>query len=193
MLEVLTRICSGKGRDGDIELLEELGAMLQKFSLCGLGTSAPNPVLTNILYFRDEYEAHLEGRCPAGKCKELITFSINDDCIGCTRCAQRCPADAIERVADGQRWTSAFRRLPVTERLCGRPLRLLLLALAEIVVDVMGKAAQLLDQGITLLRRHAALATHHVTHDRRQILHHHDLVGLGGLALYGLLDVLKQL
>ncbi len=73
MLEILTDICEGRGKDGDIELLEELGAMMQKFSLCGLGTSAPNPVLSTILYFRDEYEAHIkEKHCPAGVCKALL-------------------------------------------------------------------------------------------------------------------------
>ncbi|MFZ7112196.1 MAG: NADH-ubiquinone oxidoreductase-F iron-sulfur binding region domain-containing protein [Desulfatiglandales bacterium] len=72
MLEILTRICEGDGKEGDVEILEELGSMMQKFSLCGLGTSAPNPVLSTILYFRDEYEAHiLEKRCPAGVCKGL--------------------------------------------------------------------------------------------------------------------------
>ena len=64
-------------------------------SLCGLGQTAPNPVLSTLRYFRDEYEAHLEGRCPAGRCRSLITYSITDDCIGCTKCAQACPADAI--------------------------------------------------------------------------------------------------
>ena len=73
MLEILTDICEGRGKEGDIELLEELGGMMQKFSLCGLGTSAPNPVLSTILYFRDEYEAHIkEKHCPAGVCKALL-------------------------------------------------------------------------------------------------------------------------
>jgi NADH-quinone oxidoreductase subunit F len=97
MLEILTRICSGEGREGDIELLEELGIMLQKFSLCGLGTSAPNPVLTNILYFRDEYEAHIKDKkCPAGVCKPLFHYEIDAEaCTGCTLCAKKCPQDAI--------------------------------------------------------------------------------------------------
>ena len=73
MLEILTDICEGRGKEGDIELLEELGGMMQKFSLCGLGTSAPNPVLSTILYFRDEYEAHIKEKfCPAGVCKALL-------------------------------------------------------------------------------------------------------------------------
>jgi len=96
MLDILERLCEGKGQTGDIEKLHELSLMVKKGSLCGLGKTAPNPVLSTIEYFRDEYEAHLEGRCPAGKCKGLITYKITDDCIGCTICAQRCPADAIE-------------------------------------------------------------------------------------------------
>lgn len=96
MLDVLERLCNGHGRATDIEQLEHLAQMVQKSSLCGLGRTAPNPVLSTIKYFRDEYEAHIEKRCPAGKCKALITYSITDDCIGCTLCAQHCPADAIE-------------------------------------------------------------------------------------------------
>jgi len=97
MLDILTRICQGHGREGDIELLEELGAMIQKFSLCGLGTSAPNPVLTTILYFRDEYEAHIkEKKCPSGVCKALFHYEIDKDaCTGCGLCAKKCPQVAI--------------------------------------------------------------------------------------------------
>lgn len=97
MMAVLTRICEGNGRQGDIELLEELGSMMQKFSLCGLGTSAPNPVLTTILYFRDEYEAHIrDKKCPAGVCKPLFHYEIDEEaCTGCTLCAKKCPQDAI--------------------------------------------------------------------------------------------------
>jgi NADH:ubiquinone oxidoreductase subunit F (NADH-binding)/(2Fe-2S) ferredoxin len=97
MLDILTDICNGNGKQGDIELLEELGSMVQKFSLCGLGTSAPNPVLTTILYFRDEYEAHiLEKKCKAGVCKALFHYEIDDEaCTGCTLCAKKCPQDAI--------------------------------------------------------------------------------------------------
>ena len=97
MLDILERLCGGEGRQGDLELLEALCHMVRKGSLCGLGATAPNPVLTTLRYFRDEYEAHLAGRCPAGTCRALITYSITDDCIGCTRCAQHCPADAIPR------------------------------------------------------------------------------------------------
>jgi ferredoxin len=96
MLELLERLCTGDGREDDLERLEELGHLIQQNSICGLGSTAPNPVLSTLKHFRDEYEAHLAGRCPAGRCKGLITYSITDDCIGCTRCAQHCPADAIE-------------------------------------------------------------------------------------------------
>ena len=97
MLAILTRICEGNGKEGDIELLEEIGAMVQKFSLCGLGTSAPNPVLTTILYFRDEYEAHIKDRkCPAGNCKPLFHYEIDPDaCTGCGLCARKCPENII--------------------------------------------------------------------------------------------------
>ncbi|MHC4552765.1 MAG: NAD(P)H-dependent oxidoreductase subunit E, partial [Planctomycetota bacterium] len=95
MLDVLERLCEGKGKKGDIEKLYELGQQVQTTSICGLGKTAPNPVLSTIDHFRDEYEAHVAGKCPAGKCRALIKYSINDDCIGCTICAQRCPVDAI--------------------------------------------------------------------------------------------------
>ncbi len=97
MLTILNRICEGHGKKGDIELLEELGSFSQKFSLCGLGTSAPNSVLTSILYFRDEYEAHIRGKkCPAGVCKPLFYYEIDQEaCTGCTLCAKRCPEQII--------------------------------------------------------------------------------------------------
>jgi len=95
MLDILERLCDGKGRKGDIEELEDLALMVKQGSICGLGGTAPNPVLSTLKYFRDEYEAHLEGRCPAGRCMAMITYSVTDDCIGCTLCAQHCPADAI--------------------------------------------------------------------------------------------------
>ncbi len=101
MLEILNRITAGDGREGDIELLEELGSKIVSSSLCGLGQSAPNPVLTTIKYFRDEYEAHIhEKRCPAHSCKALITYEIDPDkCVGCTLCAKACPTGA----ASGER------------------------------------------------------------------------------------------
>ena len=97
MLDVLTDICEGRGKEGDIELLEEMGSMIQKFSLCGLGTSAPNPVLTTILYFRDEYEAHIQDKkCPAGVCKPLFHYEVDGKaCTGCHVCALKCPQEAI--------------------------------------------------------------------------------------------------
>ncbi|NLH14939.1 MAG: 4Fe-4S binding protein, partial [Phycisphaerae bacterium] len=95
MLEILDRLCIGKGKLGDIEKLEELSKQIKMGSLCGLGKTAPNPVLSTIQYFRDEYEAHLNGKCPAGKCLGLIRFVITDECIGCTLCSQHCPTKAI--------------------------------------------------------------------------------------------------
>ncbi len=97
MLEILDRICAGDGVEGDIPVLEELGEMMQKFSLCGLGTSAPNPVVTSLLYFKDEYEAHIKDKkCPAGVCKPLFYYEIDADaCKGCTLCAKKCPEIAI--------------------------------------------------------------------------------------------------
>jgi NADH:ubiquinone oxidoreductase subunit F (NADH-binding)/(2Fe-2S) ferredoxin/Pyruvate/2-oxoacid:ferredoxin oxidoreductase delta subunit len=97
MLEVLTRITEGQGRDEDIEYLQELAEEIKQSSLCGLGQTSPNPVLSTLRHFRDEYEAHIkEGKCPAHVCKPLIQYSIDlEKCTGCGRCLRGCPAEAI--------------------------------------------------------------------------------------------------
>ncbi len=96
MLEVLTRITEGKGQDGDIELLEDLAARVKNSSLCGLGQTAPNPVLTTLKYFRSEYEAHITNRkCPSHHCQKLLTYTITDDCSGCMLCVKACAVGAI--------------------------------------------------------------------------------------------------
>ena len=96
MLEILSRLCEGRGREGDIDELADLADRVKRTSLCGLGHTAPNPVLTALRYFRDEFEAHLrDRRCPAGRCPALIRYRVTDGCIGCTLCAQACPVGAI--------------------------------------------------------------------------------------------------
>ncbi len=95
MLTILEKICAGKGTQPDLQKLEIIAHITKQGSLCGLGKTAPNPVLTTLKYFRDEYEAHLDGICPAKRCKDLISYNIDDSCIGCTICAQKCPVNAI--------------------------------------------------------------------------------------------------
>ncbi len=108
MLEILERITEGKGKETDIATLEELAFQIKNNSLCGLGQTAPNPVLTTLKYFRDEYEAHIfHKKCPAKACKQLLTYTIiSDKCTGCTVCAKKCPVQAI----DGERKQPHFIR-----------------------------------------------------------------------------------
>jgi len=94
--KILTRITKGEGREDDLEQLQELSETIEASSLCQLGGTAPNPVLTTLRYFEDEYIKHIKDKtCPAGICTELITYSINDNCTGCVICAKNCPTEAI--------------------------------------------------------------------------------------------------
>ena len=96
MLEILEKITNGEGTLEDIDKLEELAKTIKTASVCGLGQSAPNPVLSTLKYFRDEYIAHVNGKCPAGECKALLGFKINDEkCKKCGLCFKNCPVGAI--------------------------------------------------------------------------------------------------
>jgi len=95
MLDILEKICAGKAKLEDIDKLEELANNVRKASLCGLGRTAPNPVLTTLKYFREEYEEHVHGLCRTGTCKDLVKYVVTNDCIGCTKCSKACPVDAI--------------------------------------------------------------------------------------------------
>jgi len=96
MLETLNKICEGEGTLEDIDNLEKLAANIKRSSLCGLGQTAPNPVLSTLRYFKDEYIAHVtEKRCPAAACTALLNFTINDKCKGCTLCKKVCPVNCI--------------------------------------------------------------------------------------------------
>jgi NADH-quinone oxidoreductase subunit F len=95
MLDILDKLCAGKAQRAQLDELERLARQVSAGSLCGLGKTAPNPVLSTLRYFRDEYEAHLQGRCPAGQCAALVKYQVIAACTGCTLCAQHCPVHAI--------------------------------------------------------------------------------------------------
>ena len=112
LLDILERICAGKGRPRDLDDLESLSQSVTLGSLCGLGKTAPNPVASTLKYFRHEYEAHLQGRCPAGRCKALIRYEVTRECVGCTLCAQACPVGAIP--------ATAYQQHVIDQDLCTR-------------------------------------------------------------------------
>ena len=95
MLGMLDKICKGEGKDGDLEKLEQLARSIQKAALCGLGKTAPNPAVSTLRYFREEYEEHLQGICRTGTCQDMVKYVVTEDCVGCTRCSKACPTDAI--------------------------------------------------------------------------------------------------
>ena len=112
MFEILDRLCAGKGVRADLDELRQLAALTTQGSICGLGRTAPNPVLSTLRHFLDEYEAHIAGRCPAGKCKALVQYVVQDHCTGCTICAQHCPVGAIP--------AAPYRRHEIDTALCTR-------------------------------------------------------------------------
>lgn len=95
MLDILDKLCTGKAEMADIDKLEELARSVKNAALCGLGKTAPNPVLTTLKYFREEYEEHVRGICRTGTCKDMVRYVITEECVGCTKCAKACPSDAI--------------------------------------------------------------------------------------------------
>ena len=96
MLEILDKLTTGRGTMEDIDRLEQLANSIKVSALCGLGKTAPNPILSSLRYFRKEYEEHVQGICRAGVCKQMVKLTITDDCVGCTKCARNCPSEAIE-------------------------------------------------------------------------------------------------
>ena len=97
ILDILKKITEGRGEEKDLEELERLGEFIKSTSLCGLGNSAPNPVLSSLKYFREEYEEHVkEKKCRSGACKKLLEYEITDKCVGCTKCAKNCPVNCIK-------------------------------------------------------------------------------------------------
>ncbi|MBI4657961.1 MAG: NAD(P)H-dependent oxidoreductase subunit E [Verrucomicrobia bacterium] len=112
MLDILDRLCAGKGQKQDLPELERLSKQVGQGSLCGLGKTAPNPVLTTLRYFREEYEGHLQGRCPARRCRTLIQYQVTEECTGCTICAQHCPVNAIPM--------APYQRHQINQDLCTR-------------------------------------------------------------------------
>ena len=95
MLDILDRLTTGQAKPNDLERLEELALGIKRAALCGLGSTAPNPVLSTLRYFRKEYEEHVQGICRTGSCKQMVKLEITDDCVGCTKCARSCPSEAI--------------------------------------------------------------------------------------------------